>query len=175
MNHIHYQCLDASQATAELTSLVHVLSACVAQDASVGFISLDPQPMRTFWQGVVSSLASGEQQLLVARQNGTLVGTVIVGLGMMPNGQHRAEIAKLLVHPHARRQGIARALLDGAEALARQAGRTLLVLDTRSGDVAEHIYRRAGWQVSGQIPRYALSPAGVLDATTVMYKFLSPA
>ncbi|WP_158783233.1 GNAT family N-acetyltransferase [Pantoea sp. BAV 3049] len=175
MTHTHYENLNAEQAKTELSSLVNVLLGCVAQDASVGFISLEPEPMRHFWQGVLSSLASGDRQLLVARQNGIIVGTVIVVLGMMPNGQHRAEISKLLVHPDARRQGIARELLSRGEQLARQASRTLLVLDTRSGDVAEQLYLKGGWQVSGRIPHYALSTKGVLDATTVMYKFLDPA
>lgn len=175
MTHTHYEGLNAEQAEAELSSLVNVLLGCVALDASVGFISQDPQPMLHFWQSVLSSLASGDRQLLVARQNGTIVGTVIVVLGMMPNGQHRAEISKLLVHPDARRQGIARELLNRGEQLARMAGRTLLVLDTRSGDVAEQLYLREGWQISGRIPQYALSTEGVLDATTVMYKFLDPA
>lgn len=128
--------------------------------------------MQRFWQGVVASLANGDKQLIVARQQGEIVATVLVVLGMMPNGSHRAEIAKLLVHPKARRQGIARELLGLAERLAQQEGRTLLVLDTRTGDVAGQLYLSQGWQIAGQIPQYARSTAGVLDATTVMYKFV---
>jgi len=91
----------------------------------------------------------------------------------MPNGRHRAEISKLLVHPQARRQGIARELMQRAERRARAQGKTLLVLDTRSGDVASDLYRSLGWQVAGSIPCYAESIAGVLDATTYMYKVLA--
>ncbi len=174
MNNIDYLLLNAEQADSVRDELFHVLSGCVATGASIGFISTVPEPMIAFWQGVISSLAAGEKKLLVARQQGKVVATVIVVLGMMPNGSHRAEIAKLLVHPSARRQGIARALLERAEDLARQADRSLLVLDTRSGDVAEQLYLAQGWQISGQIPAYALSTEGVLDATTVMYKFLTP-
>lgn len=170
MNEIQYQLLSAEQAASEQDALYNVLHGCVAEGASIGFISLDPQPMLTFWQGVVISLASGDKRLIVARQQGEIVATVMVVLGMMPNGQHRAEIAKLLVHPKARRQGIARELLHQAEKRAEQEGRTLLVLDTRSGDVAEQLYLAQGWQISGQIPHYALSTAGVFDATTVMFK-----
>lgn len=172
MNELQYQILTAEQAACEQAALYNVLQACVAEGASIGFISQDPQPMHRFWQGVVTHLASGEKQLIVARQQGKIVATVMVGLGMMPNGQHRAEIAKLLVHPKARRQGIARELLHHAEKLAQQHGRTLLVLDTRTGDVAEQLYLAQGWQISGQIPHYALSTEGVFDATTVMFKRL---
>ncbi len=46
-------------------------------------------------------------------------------------------------------------LLAAAERAALEAGRTLLVLDTASGD-AERLYVRQGWQRSGEIPNYAL-------------------
>ncbi|MGB9097014.1 GNAT family N-acetyltransferase [Erwinia sp.] len=170
MNQLQYQLLSAEQAATEQAALFKVLQACVAEGASIGFISQDPQPMQHFWQGVIASLASGDKQLIVARQQGEIVATVIVVLGMMPNGSHRAEIAKLLVHPKARRQGIARELLLKGEKLAEQEGRTLLVLDTRTGDVAEQLYLAQGWQISGQIPDYALSTEGAFDATTVMFK-----
>ncbi|MEW5287966.1 GNAT family N-acetyltransferase [Erwinia papayae] len=170
MRDVSYQYLNSDEAAAELPSLLHVLSGCVAEGASVGFISIDPQPMKRFWQGVVASLTDGDKQLLVARHHGRIVGTVILVLGMMPNGEHRAEIAKLLVHPEARRQGIARELLRQAERRAVEAGKTLLVLDTRSGDVAEQLYLREGWQISGRIPDFALSTSGELEGTTVMYK-----
>ncbi|MEM6050917.1 GNAT family N-acetyltransferase [Erwinia sp. P7711] len=172
MNNLQYQTLTAAQAESEQAALYNVLHACVAEGASIGFTSLDARPMQRLWQGVITSLANGSKQLIVARQNGEIVATVIVVLEMPPNGEHRAEIAKLLVHPKARRQGIARILLQQAEKLAQQAGRSLAVLDTRTGDVAEQLYLSQGWQISGQIPAYALSTAGVLDATTVMYKFL---
>lgn len=172
MSEFQYQILSAEQAAAESSALYNVLHACVAEGASVGFISLDPSPMQHFWQGVIASLASGERWLIVARQQGEIVATVLVVLGMMPNGSHRAEIAKLLVHPKARRQGIARVLLSQAEQLARQQGRSLLVLDTRSGDTAGRLYLSEGWQVVGQIPQYARSTVGKLDATTIMYKWL---
>lgn len=172
MKTIRYQTLTAVQAESEQESLYNVLQACVAEGASIGFISGDPEPMQLLWQGVIASLACGDKQLLVARQNDEIVATAIVVLNMPPNGGHRAEIAKLLVHPNARRQGIARELLARAETLAAHAGRTLAVLDTRTGDVAEQLYLSAGWQISGQIPGYAQSTEGVYDATTVMYKFL---
>jgi ribosomal protein S18 acetylase RimI-like enzyme len=129
--------------------------------------------MARFWQDKIYSLASGDNQLLVAWQAGEIVATVMLGFSSMPNGRHRAEISKLLVHPRARRQGIARRLMLRAEQLAQQQGKTLLVLDTRSGDVASALYLSLGWQVAGSIPYYAESTAGELDATTVMYKRLT--
>ncbi|MTD26710.1 GNAT family N-acetyltransferase [Erwinia sorbitola] len=170
MTHITYQWLEAGQTQQEIPALYEVLDSCVAQGASIGFISRDRQQMTHFWQDVVLNLACGDKQLLVARREGRIVGTIMLALAMPANGKHRAEVIKLLVHPDARRSGIARELMQQAEARARQLGRSLLVLDTRSGDVAESLYLSLGWQVAGQIPHYARSTAGVMDATTVMYK-----
>ncbi|QCP59004.1 GNAT family N-acetyltransferase [Pantoea sp. SO10] len=165
--------LSATQAQPLLAALCDVLQGCVADGASVGFIDAgDRAAIERFWQDKIYSLASGDNQLLVAYQQGVIVATVMVGFSAMPNGRHRAEISKLLVHPRARRQGIARRLMQQAEQLAAQQGKTLLVLDTRSGDVATTLYLSMDWQIAGSIPLYAESTEGVLDATTVMYKVL---
>ncbi len=66
---------------------------------------------------------------------------------------------KLLVHPDARRHGLARALMQRVELEAVQAGRSLLTLDTRAGHAAEHLYRDMGWQEAGRIPGYAVANA----------------
>ncbi|RRZ92928.1 GNAT family N-acetyltransferase [Erwinia sp. 198] len=173
MTTITYSLLTAEEADKGRDELYNVLSACVALGASIGFVSNEPAPMRQFWTGVIASLASGEKRLLVARRQQEIVGTVIVEFCGKPNGAHRAEIAKLLVHPDARRQGIARELLCRAERLAVQQGKTLLVLDTRAGDAAEQLYLAQDWQVCGQIPQFATSTRGEPEATTVMYKLVT--
>ena len=55
--------------------------------------------------------------------------------------------------------------------LARDCGKTLLVLDTASAD-AERLYQRGGWQRCGTVPGYALLPHGGLCATTFFYREL---
>ncbi len=71
------------------------------------------------------------------------------------------------------RLGVGAALLAAAEAQALKIGRTLLVLDTVTGGDAERLYARQGWQRCGEIPRYALFPAGGYCSTTVFYKSLA--
>jgi GNAT superfamily N-acetyltransferase len=88
------------------------------------------------------------------------------------NQPHRGDLAKMLVHRRARRLGVGAALLGAAEAGARAAGKTLLVLDTASDD-AERLYERGGWQRCGVIPGYALLPDGPPCATTYYFKFLA--
>jgi ribosomal protein S18 acetylase RimI-like enzyme len=95
---------------------------------------------------------------------------VQVVLAVPPNQPHRGEVAKLLVHRAARRQGIAERLMERAEAEARAEGKTLLVLDTVTGDPAERLYARLGWTRVGVIPDYALYPDGRPCATTVFWK-----
>ena len=91
----------------------------------------------------------------------------------MPDNQpHRADVAKMQVHRRARRHGVGAALLRAVETEARNAGRTLLVLDTVTGSDAERLYSSLGWQRCGVIPDYALWPQGGLCSTTVFYRQL---
>jgi len=168
---IDYKQLSALQAQRVLAELGDVLQACVADGASVGFTDpADRTAIDNFWQGAVDRFASHECDLLIAHENDTVVATVMIDYCGKPNGRHRAEICKLLVHPAARQRGIARQLMKQAEQHAWDKGITLLVLDTRSGDVASQLYLSLGWQVAGEIPAYAESIEGRLDATTYMYK-----
>jgi GNAT superfamily N-acetyltransferase len=169
---------DAAHLHADLDSLAEVLHAAVHAGASVSFIlpfSLDDA--RSFWrEKVAPAVESGARRVLIARLDGRIAGSVQLILDTPPNQRHRAEIAKLLVHPEARRRGIARALMTAVEDLARSEGRTLLTLDTRTGDSAEPLYLSLGYLPAGVIPFYARGPASPeLEPTTVMYKMVGQA
>jgi hypothetical protein len=62
--------------------------------------------------------------------------------------------------------------MERAEQEALSEGKTLLVLDTVTGDAAERLYERLGWTRVGVIPNYALYPDGRLCDTTVFWKAL---
>jgi acetyltransferase len=165
--------LTAEQAAAFLPELVDLLQDSVAGGASIGFLPpLESDQAHEYWAGVIEDLARGALVLLVARQAGAMVGTAQLALAQRPNARHRAEVQKLLVHTRARRQGIGLALLDAAGEAARQAGRTLLVLDTRAGDPSEQLYLKHGYTRVGTIPQYARSANGDLHATAIFYKLL---
>jgi ribosomal protein S18 acetylase RimI-like enzyme len=127
---------------------------------------------RDAFEVVAEDVEQGRRLLLAAFLNGDVVGTVQVVLALPPNQPHRAEIAKLLVHRSARRRSIAQLLMERAEAEARAEGKTLLVLDTVTGDNAERLYERLGWTRVGVIPGYALYPDGRPCDTTVFWKAL---
>lgn len=163
--------LTAGGLAAERRALAEALAACVADGASIGFLPpFDVEAASAWWEGVEAHLRSGARRLFVARQEQGLVGAVQLILDGPANGSHRAEIAKLVVHPHARRQGLGRKLMQAAEDAAVRAGRTLIVLDTRTGDPSETLYRGMGYQVAGVIPDYARSTDGTLAPTTILYK-----
>ena len=103
------------------------------------------------------------------------MGTVTLDLATPPNQTHRAEVAKLLVHPAARRRGVGQALMAALEAEAAQRGRRLLTLDTRADDAGEALYRRLGWQEAGRIPGFALNADGSASATVFFYKQIGDA
>jgi len=123
--------------------------------------------------GLHGAVERGERRLFAVRAgDGRIDGTLQLALAGMPNSRHRAELSKMLVHPRARRQGMAQALILHAEAAARSLGRTLLVLDTCTGEPAERMYLKLGYERCGEIPQFATMPDGRLGATTFMYKLL---
>lgn len=165
--------LSPEAAEAALPGLAALLHACVRDGASIGFVLPFALPeAEAFWRDGLPALRSGARRLLVARQEDRILGSAQVGLAAPPNGRHRAEITKVLVHPDARRRGLGRALMLAAEAVARAEGRSLLILDTRSDDAGEALYRALGYAVTGVVPDYACSPEGVPEACTFMHKRL---
>jgi len=159
---------------AQLEGLPQVLIDCVEGGASVSFMHpLQQSKALAFWRRVGESVVNGERALLIAEQGSCVIGTVQLILEQPENQPHRADLSKMLVHRRARRQGVGAALLRKAEDVAREYGKTLLVLDTASGD-AERLYARTGWQRCGHVPDYALLPYGGLCATSFYYRRLAP-
>jgi ribosomal protein S18 acetylase RimI-like enzyme len=169
--------IDADAVSRDLDPLSEILRAVVYVGAGVSFVvpfSLDEA--RTFWRDkVVPGVLARTRRLLLARQGDRIVGTVQIDFATPPNQQHRGDVTKLMVHPDARRQGIARALMVELERLALAEGRTLLTLDTWTGSHAERLYQSLGYVTVGVIPRFArgsLTPE--LEPATFMYKELAP-
>jgi GNAT superfamily N-acetyltransferase len=155
-----------------LQGLAELLIDCVDGGASVSF--MHPLPMAkalAFWHRVAEGVIRGERALIVAEDAGGVVGTVQLILDQPENQSHRADLSKMLVHRRARRRGVGAALLLAAEQVARDFGKSLLVLDTASGD-AERLYARLGWQRCGVVPGYALLPRGGFCDTTYFYRTL---
>ncbi len=165
--------LTAEQGREQLGALAEVLVDCVQGGASVSFMApFSKAEAEAFFGKVLHDVETGGRILLAAYLDAKLVGTVQIVFLWQPNQPHRADIAKLLVTRSARGQGVATLLMQQAEEHARAAGKTLLVLDTVTGDAAERLYERLGWIKVGVIPKYALYPDGRFCDTTVFYKKL---
>jgi GNAT superfamily N-acetyltransferase len=167
----------AEPTPADLAALGGILQACVDAGASVGFMwPFGAQQAEAFWAKVARGVRAGERHLLVARDpSGQIVGTAQLVVDLPPNQAHRADVCKVLVHPNAQRQGVAQALMEATEALAKRLGKTCLVLDTVTHSTAYRLYQRCGWQIAGDIPHYAHMPGGEPCSTTYFFKLLQPA
>jgi GNAT superfamily N-acetyltransferase len=167
---------DAATLDADLDALAAILHAAVHDGAGVSFVvPFSVDDARRFWTDrVVPAVRDRSRRVLVARLDGRIVGTVQLDLPWPPNQPHRADVGKLLVHPDARRRGIARALMHALEDLARAEGRTLLTLDTVTGAPSEALYRALGYVELGVLPGFALgSTSRAPEAATFMYKRLA--
>jgi GNAT superfamily N-acetyltransferase len=159
---------------AQVRDLAELLIDCVAGGAPVSFMHpLEPARAEAFWRDVAGDVAAGTLVLLVAEDASGIVGTVQLLLAQPENQPHRADLAKMLVHRRARRQGLGAALMGAAERVAGECGKTLLVLDTATGSDADRLYARLGWQPVGVIPGYSLVPHGGMCDTRYFYRELS--
>jgi GNAT superfamily N-acetyltransferase len=157
----------------DIRALCALLIDCVEGGASVSFmLPMTQAKAGRFWRGVADSAARGERLVYLAQDEQGVLGTAQIVWAQPENQPHRADVAKMLVHRRARRQGVGAALLAAAEQGALDRGKTLLVLDTVTGGDGDRLYGAHGWQRCGEIPDYALWPNGVPCPTTIFYKSL---
>ncbi|MBM7578605.1 GNAT family N-acetyltransferase [Jeotgalibacillus terrae] len=152
-----------------INQLSSLLVEVVKQGASIGFIPpFGDREANQYWQ----QLSESDTILMIAEMDQTIVGTVQLDLCTKSNGLHRAELVKLMVHPDYQGKGIGRKLMIKAEEAALKRNRSLIVLDTRKGDLSNQLYLSMGYTCAGEIPLYAMSAEGSLDPTVFYYKLL---
>jgi len=165
--------LTVGEARAGLDALAAVLADAVDGGDSVSFMAgFGDDDARAFYESLLPEIERGTRVLLAAYVDGELVGTVQLVHAWPPNSQHRADVAKLVVHRSARGQGVGRALMERLEEEARADGKTLLILDTVAERAADRLYDRLGWTRLGTVPDYALDPDGSFCDATFFYKHL---
>ena len=165
--------LDEPAARAAIPQLAQILSDAVANGDSVSFlIPLSHDDAAAFFESLLPEIERGTRVLLAAFDGDELVGTVQLAHAWQPNSTHRTEVVKLLVRRDRRGAGIGRLLMERLEEEARLDGKTLLLLDTVSGSVADGLYEKLGWARLGVVPRYALDPHGTMCPATFFYKLL---
>ena len=159
---------------AHRNDLMELLADAIENGASVGYLlPLRREDLHAYWEGIESDVRSGGRTVLAILEDDRIVGSVQLLECDKPNQPHRADVQKLLVHSRYRQRGAGAALMNALERRARDRGRWLLVLDTRSASVADDLYPKWGWQTVGQIPDYALDPDGTPAACTFYWKRLA--
>jgi 2'-5' RNA ligase/GNAT superfamily N-acetyltransferase len=162
--------LDPAEFPALCPRLGEIVADAVASGAGVNFmLPFTAADGEAWWRAQAGDVASGRRILLVARDEGDVVGMISLNPALAPNQPHRAELSKLLVHSADRRRGVATRLMDAAAGEARARGFTLLTLDCVAGGPEEEFYRGLGYVPVGTIPGYALSPTGEPQGSTILY------
>jgi ribosomal protein S18 acetylase RimI-like enzyme len=167
--------LGAVAIDGHVETLSRILADSVEKGAAISFMApMSYKDAARFWlNDVLPEVAAGRRIMFGAERGGAMIGTVQLLTAMPPNQQHRCEVAKMIVHPDARRLGIGRCLMARAIEHARELGKTLITLDTRTGDAAEPLYTSAGFEVAGVIPDFAWDPDGqARHATTYMFRLI---
>jgi GNAT superfamily N-acetyltransferase len=162
--------LTAADVEARLGEFCALLCDAVLGGASIGFVlPLAPGELEAYWREVINAVRGRGRILIAAFEGETLLGSAQLALEPRANGRHRAEVMKLMVLRAHRGRGVGRALMRAILNAARQAGRTLLLLDVRSEDPAERLYCSLGFVPFGRVPAHARSPDGRLADTTFYY------
>jgi GNAT superfamily N-acetyltransferase len=159
--------LDAAGIDAHAGELAQLLLDAHASDMALGLAApLTHERAALAWRelhGVVLA-AFGDADVVV--------GAVCLTRASAENGQHRAEVQKLVVRADARGGGIGTQLLDAVATRAKAEGITLLWLTTHAGTRSDAFYERIGWTRIGVIPGYARLPSGSLAANAFFYREL---
>ncbi|MET0334823.1 MAG: GNAT family N-acetyltransferase [Rhizobacter sp.] len=122
------------------------ISLAVAADAvAIGALSRRTIEQGLEWrwtpQRVLSAMAEGDTNVVVARR-----GTDMLGFAVMHYGDEEAHVQLLATQPRCRRQGVGSALLRWLEDTARVAGIRTIKLETRSGNAgARNFYHHHGF------------------------------
>ena len=133
---------------------------------------LSVEHAREVWLETAAKLDPLRRVLLVAREDGAVVGTVQIVRADSENGRHRAEVQRLAVRADRRGSGVGRALLEAAVHRARGLGLRLLWLTTHEDTGSDRFYEAVGWARLGAMPLYSARPDGTLAGGAIYYLVL---
>ena len=160
---VHIEELNTGTIDAHAGELAQLLLDAHASDMALGLAApLTHERAALAWRELRGTV-------LAAFDGDVVVGAVCLTRATAENGQHRAEVQKLVVRADRRGGGIGTQLLDALVERARVEGITLLWLTTHAGTRSDAFYARTGWTRVGEIPGYAQLPSGSLAANVFFY------
>ncbi len=166
---VEVRAVTAEEFPSLVPALVELLIDTVQEGASLGFLPpLAPAVAWKYWTALSSELHAGSRLLVGAFCDGRIGGSGQLVLPSLPNARHRAEVQKLFVDRTLRGHGVGASLMAALHGLARQRGRTLVLLQARR-DVAERFYKPLGYDEVGVIPGYSLGSNGERIDTVSLY------
>jgi|1185.fasta_scaffold16193_2 GNAT superfamily N-acetyltransferase len=165
--------VSAAELDSVLPDLVQIFRDVVNGGIPLGFYApITLQASHDYWLSIIPELKAGTRLLLVASNDGGVLGSGQLSLAQRQNSRHRAEVQKLFVARAARGQGIGKLLMHALHDLALETGRTLLQLNTRVGFDAVGFYKALGYREVGVIPGWTTDAEGSRFDHVEMYKQL---
>jgi GNAT superfamily N-acetyltransferase len=158
-----------------ITDLVDLFTDTVNAGSPLGFLPpITREEARDYWISLLPELASGSRVLLIAFNEDGVMGSGQLLLSERTNSPHRAEVQRLFVGRTVRGQGLGTSLMHALHDFARRNGRSLIVLNTRHGGLAEGFYRALGYKEVGVIPGWTIGPEGERYDHVQLYQELGP-
>lgn len=165
--------ISASELDSVLPDLVQVFRDVINGGVPLGFFApIRLQTAHDYWLSIIPELKAGTRLLLVASNDGGVLGSGQISLAQRENSRHRAEVQKLFVARAARGQGIGKLLMQALHDVALEHGRTLIQLNTRVGLDAVGFYKALGYREVGVVPGWTIDAEGRRFDHVEMYKSL---
>ena len=140
----------------DLADLCNITEQAINAGGGFGWLTVPPRPLlNKYWKGI---MLVDNRKLIVGRLNNDIAGTLQLLLQASNNEaqQNISSITSHFVAPWARGYGLAKAMIDKAEELAKHNGANCLQLDVReTQDAAIKLFKSKGYIQWGTNPNYA--------------------
>ena len=167
--------LSALEFVALLPDLIELFVESVNIDSPDGFLApITRAVARDYWISLIPELEGGSRLILIAYRENVVVGSGQLALSQRSSSPHHAELETLFVERASRGEGIGRSIMQALHCVARQNGRTLILLNARRGEPAEDFCKALGYREARLIPEWTIFPAEERDGHVTLYQELAP-
>ncbi len=141
----------------DLADLCNITEQAISVGGGFGWIKAPPRDiLEKYWKGV---LLIPNRKIVVGRLNSAIAGALQL-VFQPPNNEAQQNITNIISHfvaPWARGFGLAKAIIDTAEMMAKEAGSNIIQLDVReTQEAAIKLFKSKGYKQWGTNPHYAL-------------------